>query len=126
VGPGFIIHGLGHFYAGKPLMGTILLVCGLIGSGLIIVGVIILSLSGALLTPGILFTIFTGIPVGISESVAGIEIGMKLVSIGSILFFGSWWLDIIGAPVSCIMRNKKIEQELQRTTTSIPLLIVKF
>ncbi len=123
--PGFIIHGIGHFYAGKPLVGSVLLICGIIGTGLIIVGFIIIAVSGGILTPSIILTVFTGTPIGISESVAGIRTAIGLLQIGGILFFGSWAVDIVGAPISCILRNRKIEHEISSTTT-IPFFILRF
>lgn len=123
--PGFIIHGLGHFYAGKPLLGGILLVCGIVGTCLIIAGVIMIGVSGSLLGLGIILTAITGVDVGVSTGIAIATEAVGLIRVGGILFLGSWWVDIVGAPIACILRNQKIEKE-QKTISHIPLLVLRF
>lgn len=123
--PGFFIHGLGHFYAGKPFVGSVLLICEIIGVSLIVVGIAIIAISGALLSPSIILTALTGTSVGVSETVSGIRTAIGLLNLGGILFIGSWCVDVIGAPLSCVIRNKKIQKEYD-TTTIVPFLIVRF
>ncbi|MEN3013161.1 MAG: hypothetical protein ABDH23_00900 [Endomicrobiia bacterium] len=95
--PGFFIHGLGHFYAGKPLIGSVLLICGVVGTVMLITGIVMVWFSGAILSPGIIVSILTGTNIFVSETVTGMVLGVELIKYGSILFIGSWWIDIIGA-----------------------------
>lgn len=124
--PGFFIHGLGHFYAGKPLIGSVLLICGVVGTVMLITGIVMVWFSGAILSPGIIVSILTGTNIFVSETVTGMVLGVELIKYGSILFIGSWWIDIIGAPIHCGLYNRKIDTQPIKTHYSMPLLLVKF
>lgn len=77
VGPGFLVHGLGHYYAGDNATALTLLLAELAGVGLIIAG-------------GVLESSTNG-----SGSTGGLRNG--LTHAGVLLFFGSWVADIVGA-----------------------------
>jgi len=81
--PGFIVHGAGHFYAGRRTTGIVLLASELVGCTFFTVGALdqaVSQLEGA-------------------HSSDGVS-GEGLVVIGAILFVGSWTYDIIGAPLA--------------------------
>ncbi len=127
--PGFFIHGLGHYYAGKPAVGTILLIAGLIGAGILLIGAIIAVAAGALVGPGVILTIFTGTPVGIEEAAEAAKTALAFLNIGGVLFFGSWIYDFIFSPIACVLRNRKMEEKIYNGETNfkiVPLLVVKF
>ena len=83
--PGSIVHGAGHFYAGRPVTGTALL------------GIEMVSL--------VFF--FRAIGHGLSDNGSS-EQEMQDSFIGTTLFFGSWLYDIIVAPLTIAKENEKI------------------
>jgi TM2 domain-containing membrane protein YozV len=97
--PGAIIHGAGHFYAGKIGTGFVLLGSELVGTGLIAVGLV-----GGIET-------ITGKP---REGwVIELEAGL-------VLFVGSWIYDIIGSPIVVMKSNKDL---LQRKPSGLKIQI---
>lgn len=76
IGPGFLVHGLGHYYAGDNETALTLLIAELVGVGLIIAGNVLDDRSNGAGTTG-----------GARNA---------LVHSGVLLFFGSWAADIIG------------------------------
>jgi hypothetical protein len=85
--PGSIIHGAGHFYAGRIGTGFVLLGCELVGTGLIGVGLI------------------RGIETITGEPREGWVIELE---VGLVLFVGSWIYDIIGSPIVVMKSNKDL------------------
>ena len=100
--PGFIVHGAGHFYAGKSETGIILFTTGVIG------GVMIAS--GA---------INTGWAEGWSTTESSERKGQALLITGGVLFLGSWLYDMIGAPLSISNKNEKILEKQRGLKFSI-------
>jgi hypothetical protein len=86
--PGAVVHGAGHFYAGKPWTGLILFGSELAGFGL--------SYFGALTA------------MGDGEYSQG---GAVAVGTGMILFFGSWVYDAVFAPLSIKRKNEELLRE---------------
>ena len=93
--PGFFLHGMGHFYAKKPITGTILF------------GVEMLSL---------VFGFRSAIR-GMAENVDYNEEVDAFFSVT--LFLGSWIYDMIGAPLSISNKNEKILEKQRGLKFSI-------
>jgi hypothetical protein len=91
--PGIIVHGAGHFYADKPVTGLILI--GVEGAGLMFM------MSGVV-------SQFNENRVSESGGIDGV--------VGITLFLGSWFYDLIGAPIAV---NKENEDLLQQKKTSL-------
>lgn len=89
--PGSVVHGAGHFYAGKPLTGVALLGLEIIGTGLV----------------------FFGAVEGLGEAMEGGSKGNPegTILIGFSLFLFSWIYDIIGAPLTIAKENERILQK---------------
>ncbi|MHA1774626.1 MAG: hypothetical protein ACTSXO_10975 [Candidatus Heimdallarchaeota archaeon] len=85
--PGAVVHGAGHFYAGKVGRGLILFGCELVGAGLFYLGGV------------------TGIETG--ELSSG---GTVAVATGVTLFFGSWAYDLVFAPLAIKKHNEELLQ----------------
>jgi hypothetical protein len=83
--PGAVVHGAGHFYAGKVRTGFILLGCELVGAGLVYLGGV------------------TGVESG--EPSSGGKVAMAT---GVTLFYGSWAYDLVFAPLSIKKRNEEL------------------
>ena len=84
--PGFLIHGMGHFYATKPVTGTLLL-------GVEMLGLLFMVRSA-----------FSGFE-GASKDNEAVD-----AVIGVTLFSGSWAYDMIGAPLAVGKENERILQ----------------
>lgn len=110
--PGAIIHGAGHFYAGKIGTGFVLLGCEFVGTGLIGGGMISL------------------IEKGIIKGESG-EPGVMMMEAGLVLFAGSWIYDIIGSPIVVMKTNKDLLQgkhiglKLQIKDENLKLVVVR-
>lgn len=89
--PGSVVHGAGHFYAGKPLTGVALLGLEIIGTGLV----------------------FFGAVEGLGEAMEGGSKGNPegTMLIGLSLFLFSWIYDIIGVPLTIARENERILQK---------------
>jgi len=90
--PGIVIHGAGHFYAGKLGTGLLLFGTEIVGDGLFLLG---------------------AIGVGVSQIEDGGSTwkpGYALMTTGLILFFGSWVYDLIGSPLAVQKRNRELLQ----------------
>jgi len=87
--PGAIIHGAGHFYAGRIGTGFVLLGSELVGTGLILVGLV------------------GGIETITGEPREGWVIELEA---GFVLFVGSWVYDVVASPFAVMKRNKEILQ----------------
>ncbi len=74
--PGFVVHGAGHFYAGKTKTGVILLSMGTAGGVMVIGG----GIGAAFATSGVSTR------------------GQIVIATGAILFIGSWLYDVFVAP----------------------------
>ncbi len=85
--PGSIIHGAGHFYAGRIGTGFVLLGSEFVGTGLIAVGLV------------------GGIETITGEPREGWVIELEA---GLVLFVGSWIYDIIGSPIVVMKSNKDL------------------
>ena len=83
--PGAVVHGAGHFYAGKPGTGTALFVSEVTGLGLCYLGAMTAMGSGEYSTGGVV-----------------------AVSAGLALFIGSWAYDVALAPLSIKKENEKL------------------
>jgi TM2 domain-containing membrane protein YozV len=89
--PGFIVHGAGHFYAGRRTTGIVLLACEVVGCTFFTVG-------------------------ALDQAVSHLEdahpsdgaSGEGLIVIGTILFVGSWTYDMIGAPLAVQKYNQAL------------------
>lgn len=97
--PGSIVHGAGHFYAGKIGTGFVLLGSELVGTGLIVVGLV------------------GGIETITGEPREGWVIELE---VGLVLFVGSWIYDIIGSPIVVMKSNKDL---LQRKHSGLKIQI---
>ena len=74
IGPGFIVHGAGNFYAGNSKRGAVMCIAGVVGT----LGIFLYEISK-----------------GLSENHGELSTRGKIVLAGSItLFFGSWLWDI--------------------------------
>jgi hypothetical protein len=87
--PGSIVHGAGHFYAGRIGTGFVLLGSELVGTGLIGVGLI------------------RGIGTITGEPREGWVIELE---VGLVLFVGSWIYDVVASPFAVMKRNQEILQ----------------
>jgi TM2 domain-containing membrane protein YozV len=96
--PGIIVHGAGHFYAGKPKTGSLLLVGELVGVGCIAAGIVVISL-------GVFTKVGTLGAADVTEEASGLASG--LVYVGSGLFLGTWVYDIVFAPISCLRYSEQ-------------------
>jgi hypothetical protein len=88
--PGVIVHGAGHFYAGKKKTGAVLLVTGVAGAALATV---------------------SGFGQGLSHMDGGNsapDFGYFLMAAGFGLFLGSWVYDMVGAPLAVQKYNKAL------------------
>lgn len=94
--PGSVVHGAGHFYAGKPKTGFVLFGTEIVGIGLF--------MGGAL----------SGLPGNVRED-AGETIGF----VGFSLFMFSWVYDIIVAPTEAKKHNQK---PLEKTSLDLGIL----
>ena len=111
--PGVVIHGSGHFYAGKTTTGAVLLGCGVVGGYMFFIG-----------------ALGQGIP-GESGELGKYE--DVLWAFGGILFLGSWIYDLVGAPRAVQKENREFLQRrnvhlrfgLNDTTHSVRVQIVK-
>ena len=90
-GPGFLVHGAGHFYAGKTKTGAVLLGSEVVGGALLFIG---------------------GFGKGVSQMEGGEpwKYGDILMVFGGMLFFGSWIYDMIGAPLAVQKENRELLQ----------------
>lgn len=114
--PGSVVHGAGHFYAGKTRTAIGLFGAGIVGAGL--------TLTGAL------ENIFEGMEG--SENNDGADAAL-IIGLG--LFAGSWIYDIIGAPHAVKNQNDKIlgkkpfpyelNMQLDENNQQIKCLVVK-
>jgi TM2 domain-containing membrane protein YozV len=86
--PGAVVHGAGHFYAGKPWTGLILFGSELAGVGLFYLGAVTAMGDGEY-SPG----------------------GAVAVGTGVTLFFGSWVYDAVFAPLSIKRKNEELLRE---------------
>ena len=108
--PGAVLHGAGHFYAGKTGTGFLLVGSELVGATLAIAG--------------------SGKGWGGGYRTTG-EVAMELV--GGALFFGSWIYDMVGAPLAVHRENRgllggenvRLTFDLDHTSHSARLQIVK-
>ena len=96
--PGVIIHGAGHFYAGKPKTGSLLLVGKLVGVGCIAAGIVVISL-------GVFTKVGTLGAADVTEEASGLASG--LLYVGSGLFLGTWVYDVVFAPISCLRYSEQ-------------------
>ena len=83
--PGVLVHGAGHFYAGKYTTGLILVGSEVIGGSLLFIG----GLSGL-------------------EKTSPTVTGGLLILAGGLLFAGSWAYDLIAAPAAVEKENEKL------------------
>jgi TM2 domain-containing membrane protein YozV len=86
--PGSVVHGAGHFYAGRPATGLILFGGELAGAGLFYLGAVT-AIGDGKYSPG----------------------GAVAVATGATLFFGSWAYDLVFAPLSISRRNEELLRE---------------
>jgi TM2 domain-containing membrane protein YozV len=96
--PGIIVHGVGHFYAGKPKTGSLLLIGELVGVGCIAAGIVVISL-------GVFTKVGTLGAADIMEELSGLASGLMYV--GSGLFLGTWIYDVVFAPISCLRYSEQ-------------------
>jgi len=95
--PGVIIHGAGHFYAGKPKTGSLLLVGELVGVGCIAAGIVVISLG-----------VFTKVgTLGAADVTEASGLASGLLYVGSGLFLGTWVYDVVFAPISCLRYSEQ-------------------
>lgn len=95
--PGVIIHGAGHFYAGKPKTGSLLLVGELVGVGCIAAGIVVISLG-----------VFTKVgTLGAADVTEASGLASGLMYVGSGLFLGTWVYDVVFAPISCLKYSEQ-------------------
>ena len=83
--PGVLVHGAGHFYAGKYTTGVILVGSEVVGGSLLFIG----GLSGL-------------------EKTSATMTGGLLMLAGGLLFAGSWAYDLIAAPAAVKKENEKL------------------
>ena len=91
VAPGVIVHGSGHFYAGRPLTGALLLAAEAAG--------VYLAYQGAMdvfdLVENVDFETLDNY-----EGTARLSRGVGMAAGGVLLFLTSWFYDISGAPAA--------------------------
>jgi hypothetical protein len=80
--PGFVIHGFGHYYIEKPVMGTALL----------------------LIEIGSFFMVASQIDFGENS---GRKSNYDITDLGTFLFYGSWAYDFIASPIIANKMNKQ-------------------
>ena len=87
--PGVVIHGSGHFYAGKTKTGVVLLGSELVGGTIFYIG---------------------GLDKAFSQSKGG-KLGIYgdiFIAFGGVLFVGSWIYDLVGAPLAVQRENREL------------------
>ena len=105
--PGIVIHGAGHFYAGKHRTAAILFSSGLIGASSAFMGA---------------FTSY--------DRNAPTNTGYVLIITGAALFIGSWTYDLFGAPIAVnnqnqiLMQRKNTEMKFQLKDSGLRLALV--
>lgn len=113
--PGFVVHGAGHFYAGKTK------------TGLVLLGTEVLSF--AFLAVGALAEF------GQSESGGKADVDPRLFFVsGTALFYGSWLYDLFASPGEVKKRNEEllktknmnIHFELKEQGYSFKLVVARF
>ena len=112
--PGLVVHGAGHFYAGKTKTGAVLLGSELVGGTIFSIGVV---------------------GKGMSQLEGGEpwKYGDVFMAFGGVLFVGSWIYDVIGAPLAVQRENQKLLEggnlrlkfDLDHTTHSVRVQIVR-
>lgn len=85
--PGSVVHGAGHFYAGKPKTGFVLMGTEIVGIGLFMVGAI------------------SSLPDNVREG-DGEGDGETIGFVGFSLFMFSWLYDMINAPLKVKKQNQ--------------------
>jgi TM2 domain-containing membrane protein YozV len=87
--PGVVVHGSGHFYAGKTGTGAVLLGAGVVGGAVFFIG---------------------GVGKGFSQMEGGEawKYGDVLMVFGAVLFVGSWIYDLVGAPHAVQRQNREL------------------
>jgi TM2 domain-containing membrane protein YozV len=98
--PGTVVHGAGHFYAGRIKTGFLLLGTEVVGASLVGVG----AIAGFAEVMG-------------GESTLDAELW---VFGGLILFVGSWVYDVVGSPIVVMKTNK---DQLQRKHSGLKIQI---
>jgi TM2 domain-containing membrane protein YozV len=83
--PGVAIHGAGHFYAGKPTTGFLLLGAEGIGA----------------------YVVFLSAIASFPEGEGGEDADLWGL-VGFVLFAGSWVYDVVGSPITVMMENKNL------------------
>ena len=87
--PGVVIHGSGHFYAGKTKTGVVLLGSELVGGTIFYVGALDKAFSQS-----------KGGKLGIYGDI--------FIAFGGVLFVGSWIYDLFGAPRAVQRENQEL------------------
>lgn len=106
--PGVLVHGSGHFYAGRPLTGALLL---MVEAGAVYMtyrGVSdLMSVADANMGDDV-----TDIQIITNLSETGqLSRGIGLAAGGLVLFLSSWLYDLTGSPIAVEQENKKEVQE---------------
>jgi TM2 domain-containing membrane protein YozV len=102
MGPGLLVHGVGHMYAGRPLTGVALLLAE--AGGLYMAyrgGTDVSSAVGAI--DGSTFSNFHGDSGQISR-------GLGLAAGGLMIFLSSWLYDVTGSPIAVEQYNQEIKK----------------
>ena len=113
--PGFVVHGAGHFYAGKTKTGLLLLGTEVLAFAFFV--------EGALLE----FQESEG------WTIEGPDPGV-FFAIGTVLFYGSWLYDLFASPGEVKKRNEEllrnrdtnVELELKEDTYYLKLVVKRF
>lgn len=122
--PGIVVHGSGHFYAGRPITGVLMLLAE--------AGAVYMAYQGV-------SDVYTVVDENLNGNLTDIEIienlsetekisqGIGLAAGGLVLFLSSWFYDMSGAPIVVEMENAKQKKgakvEAQLTLQGVELVI---
>ena len=117
--PGLPIHGLGHYYASKPIEGT---ACLLLEGASIYMGYQAFTIINA-------YSSDNGLGDNPAINTGQINKAISLVIGGTLLFTTTWIYDIVGAPMACNVWNKEQRQALSmqlEPQTQGPVLVLNW
>ena len=102
--PGFLVHGMGHFYVGRKNTGVLLFFTSVLGICLYVVD---FDNSDEYYEAGVINDKFVENTWGEKHKYHDI-----IYPASRILFFGSWAYDIFVAPIMCSRHNKRLREQV--------------
>lgn len=103
--PGVLVHGTGHFYAGRPLTGSVLAASEAAAVYLIIRGGMEAYSSGKDIADMLNNSAGQGVSQNLGDT-GNLSYGLGLAAAGLVVFLGSWLFDVTGAPLAAMQKQK--------------------